>query len=117
MSSIVQEINQLLISKKEVPSFNTGDNVSIHYKIIDVNKERIKIFIGDVIYMKGQGLNRKFCVRKLSNGVGVERIFPMESPMIEKIEVNKHGRVRRSKIFYIRELKGKAMRIKEKRMA
>ena len=115
MSSIVQEINQLLISKKEVPSFNTGDNVSIHYKIIEGNKERIQIFRGDVIYMKGQGLNRKFCVRKLSNGVGVERIFPMNSPYIDKIEVNRRGKVRRARIFYLREQIGKAARIKELR--
>jgi large subunit ribosomal protein L19 len=117
MSNIVHEINQLLIADKNVPTFNTGDNVSVHYKIIEGAKERIQIYRGDVIYINGQGLQKRFCVRKLSNGVGVERIFPLQSPMIDKIEVNKLGRVRRSKIYYIRDLKGKAMRIKEKRVS
>ena len=115
MSNIVSEIKELLISKKENPEFNVGDNVSVHYKIVEGSKERIQVYKGDVIYMKGDGLSRNFCVRKLSNGVGVERVFPVNSPMIDKIELNKMGSVRQSKIFYIRELKGKAMRIKEKR--
>jgi large subunit ribosomal protein L19 len=117
MSNILSQVKELLIPKREVPEFNTGDNVSIHYKIIEGSKERIQIYRGDVIYTKGEGLMKSFCVRKLSNGVGVERVFPINSPMIEKIEVNKLGAVRRAKIFYIRELTGKAMRIKEKRRA
>lgn len=115
MSNILSEVKELLITKQETPSFSTGDNVSIHYKIVEGSKERIQIYKGDVIYTKGEGLMKSFCVRKLSNGVGVERVFPLNSPMIEKIEVNKTGSVRRAKIFYIRELTGKAARIKEKR--
>lgn len=115
MSSIINEINEILIPKKDIPEFNTGDNVSVHYKIIEGSKERIQIYRGDIIYVKGEGISKSFCVRKLSNGVGVERVFPMNSPMIDKIELNKKGKVRRSKIYYIRELTGKAMRIKEKR--
>ena len=115
MSNILAEVKEMLIPKKENPDFNIGDNVSVHYKIIEGNKERIQIYRGDVIYRTGTGLTQSFCVRKLSNGVGVERVFPLNSPMIEKIELNKSGRVRRAKIYYIRELKGKAMRIKEKR--
>ena len=115
MSNIIAEIKELLIPKKENPEFNIGDNISVHYKIIEGNKERIQIYRGDVIYKCGTGLSQTFCVRKLSNGVGVERVFPLNSPMIEKIELNKSGSVRRSKIYYIRDLKGKAMRIKEKR--
>jgi large subunit ribosomal protein L19 len=115
MSNILAEVKEILIPKKENPDFNIGDNVSVHYKIIEGNKERIQIYRGDVIYRTGTGLTQSFCVRKLSNGVGVERVFPLNSPMIDKIELNKSGRVRRAKIYYIRELKGKAMRIKEKR--
>lgn len=115
MSNIIAEVKEILIPKKENPEFNIGDNISVHYKIIEGNKERIQIYRGDVIYKSGTGLSQTFCVRKLSNGVGVERVFPLNSPMIEKIELNKSGRVRRSKIYYIRDLKGKAMRIKEKR--
>ena len=115
MSNIIAEVKELLIPKKENPEFNIGDNISVHYKIIEGNKERIQIYRGDVIYKCGTGLSQTFCVRKLSNGVGVERVFPLNSPMIEKIELNKSGSVRRSKIYYIRDLKGKAMRIKEKR--
>lgn len=115
MSNIIAEVKQVLIPKMENPEFNIGDNISVHYKIIEGNKERIQIYKGDVIYKSGTGLSQTFCVRKLSNGVGVERVFPLNSPMIEKIELNKSGRVRRSKIYYIRDLKGKAMRIKEKR--
>ncbi len=117
MSNLLSEVKSILIQAKETPAFNTGDNISVHYKIVEGNKERIQIYKGDVIYTQGQGLNKAFCVRKLSNGVGVERVFPLNSPMIDKIEVHKTGSVRRSKIYYIRELKGKAMRIKEKRTA
>jgi len=117
MSNILAEVKEMLIPKRETPVFTTGDNVSVHYKIVEGNKERIQIYKGDVIFTKGEGVNKVFCVRKLSNGVGVERIFPLNSPMIEKIELNKSGSVRRSKIYYIRDLKGKAMRIKEKRTA
>lgn len=115
MSDIISEVKAQLIPDRGFPEFGTGDNVSVAYKIIEGNKERIQTFKGDVIYTKGTGASRTFCVRKISNGVGVERVFPINSPLIDSIGVNKRGKVRRSKIYYIRELKGKAMRIKEKR--
>ncbi|MBP7478205.1 MAG: 50S ribosomal protein L19 [Chitinophagales bacterium] len=117
MQAIVKYIQETLSQKKDHPNFNSGDNISVHYKIIEGNKERIQVFKGDVINIKGNGDTKMFTVRKLSNGTGVERIFPFNSPLIEKIEFNKAGKVRRAKLFYIRGLKGKAMRIKEKRMA
>lgn len=117
MQAIVKYIQETLSQKNNHPSFNSGDNISVHYKIIEGNKERIQVFKGDVINIKGTGETKMFTVRKLSNGTGVERIFPFNSPLIEKIEFNKAGKVRRAKLFYIRGLKGKAMRIKEKRMA
>ncbi|QQR97710.1 MAG: 50S ribosomal protein L19 [Sphingobacteriales bacterium] len=112
--SKVKELEKSLVANVEHPKFKAGDNVSVHYKIKEGNKERIQIFRGDVIQEKGTGVNKTFTVRKISNGVGVERIFPYFSPNIDKVEVNKVGKVRRAKIFYIRELKGKASRIKEK---
>lgn len=109
----VKELSKKLNAGKEIPDFKAGDNINVHYKIIEGSKERIQIFRGDVIQKKGTGATQTFTVRKISNGVGVERIFPLLSPNIDKIEVNKVGKVRRAKIFYIRELKGKASRIKE----
>lgn len=100
----------------EHPSFKTGDTVSIHYKIIEGNKERIQVFRGTVIQLKGTGSNKSFTVRKMSGNVGVERIFPFNSPFIKEIEVNKVGKVRRARIYYFRELTGKKARIKEKKM-
>jgi large subunit ribosomal protein L19 len=117
MSSLFNEVVRDIASKSAHPEFSMGDNISVHYKIIEGNKERIQIFKGDVIYFTGKENTRSFCVRKLSNGVGVERLFPLNSPFIDKIEVNKLGRVRRAKLYYIRDLKGKAMRIKEKRQS
>ncbi len=111
----VREIELQVTPTKSVPEFKAGDNVSVYYKIIEGSKERIQLFRGDVIQRKGSGTTQTFTVRKISNGVGVERIFPLFSPNIDKIEVNKHGKVRRSKIFYLRELRGKAARIKEKK--
>lgn len=101
--------------KAELPTFKAGDKVTVHYKIKEGNKERIQLFQGDVIQRKNSGLSATFTVRKISNGVGVERIFPLHSPNIDKIEVNKIGKVRRSRIFYLRQLSGKAARIAEKR--
>jgi large subunit ribosomal protein L19 len=109
----VKELTRKLTTAKDIPSFKAGDNINVHYKIIEGNKERIQIFRGDVIQKKGTGATQTFTVRKISNGIGVERIFPLLSPNIDKIEVNKVGKVRRAKIFYIRDLKGKASRIKE----
>lgn len=99
----------------EHPSFGTGDTISVHYKIIEGNKERIQVFRGVVIQIKGSGVTRTFTVRKMSGNVGVERIFPFISPFIKQIDVNKVGKVRRSRIYYFRELTGKKARIKEKR--
>lgn len=111
----VRNIELQLTPQKTIPEFKAGDNVSVHYKIIEGSKERIQIFKGDVIQKNGKGLTQTFTVRKISNGIGVERIFPLFSPNIDKIEVNKYGKVRRAKIFYLRKLRGKAARIKERR--
>ncbi|MEN9446835.1 MAG: hypothetical protein RJA25_124 [Bacteroidota bacterium] len=109
----VKELTKKLTETKDIPDFKAGDNINVHYKIKEGSKERIQVFRGDVIQRKGTGVTQTFTVRKISNGVGVERVFPLLSPNIDKIEVNKIGKVRRAKIFYIRELKGKAARIKE----
>lgn len=100
----------------ERPSFAAGDTISVHYKIIEGNKERIQIYRGVVIQIKGTGASKTFTVRKMSGNVGVERIFPFDSPYIKEIEVNKVGKVRRARIYYFRELNGKKARIKEKRV-
>ena len=104
-----------LVERKEFPEFKAGDTITVHYKIKEGNKERIQNFQGVVIQRRGSGSTETFTVRKITNGVGVERIFPICSPFIDKIEVNKHGAVRRARIFYLRNLTGKKARIKEKR--
>jgi len=103
-------------SKKDYPNFKAGDTITVHYKIVEGNKERIQQYRGVVLQRHGSGLGETFTVRKMSGNVGVERIFPMASPFIDKIELNKHGRVRRAKIFYLRGLTGKKARIQERRM-
>lgn len=103
-----------LTEKRELPKFKAGDTVTVHYKIKEGEKERIQQYQGVVIQRRGAGVTSTFTVRKISNSLGVERIFPDNSPFIDKIEVNKRGVVRRARIFYIRELKGKKARIKEK---
>jgi len=100
----------------EMPKFGPGDMISVHYKIKEGNKERIQVFKGVVIQIKGTGNTKRFTVRKMSNNVGVERIFPVNSPFIEKVEINRAGKVRRARIFYLRGLTGKKARIKEKRI-
>ncbi len=100
----------------EKPVFGAGDTISVHYKIREGNKERVQIFRGTVIQIKGSGINKRFTVRKISNNVGIERIFPINSPFIDKVEVNRKGKVRRKRIYYLRELTGKKARIKEKRI-
>ena len=102
---------------KQLPDFKAGDTVTVTYKIKEENKERFQKFRGIVIQKRGEGVTKTFTVRKISNGVGVERIFPLSSPLIEDIEVNKVGAVRRARIFYLRKLTGKKERIKEKRVA
>lgn len=101
--------------ENKFPKFNSGDTVTVHYKIREGNKERIQQYRGVVLQRKGSGLSETFTVRKMSGNVGVERIFPITSPFIEKIEVMKHGKVRRARIFYLRDLTGKKARIKEKK--
>ena len=113
---LVKFVEEQVIAKNEFPAFKSGDTVSVHYKIREGNKERIQIYQGVVLQRNSVGANETFIVRKMSNGVGVERIFPINSPNIAKIEVNSHGKVRRSKLFYLRELTGKAARIKSKRV-
>lgn len=101
--------------KDEPPQFDIGDTVDVHTRILEGDKERIQIFSGDVIGRKGEGPKETFTVRKISFGVGVERIFPLHSRMISKIEVARKGKVRRAKLYYLRKLKGKAARLKEAR--
>ena len=112
---IIREIQSELVELKQFPSFGAGDTVTVSYKIKEGNKERIQQFQGDVIQRRNGGINEMFTVRKISNGVGVERIFPLHSPFIDKIEVNRKGKVRRARIFYLRNQIGKAARIKELR--
>ncbi len=100
----------------EHPKFGAGDTVTVSYKISEGNKERIQNFRGVVIQISGKDLTKTFTVRKMSGNIGVERIFPVSSPFIDNIEVNKRGKVRRKRLFYLRELTGKKARIKEKRM-
>jgi large subunit ribosomal protein L19 len=99
----------------ELPSFKSGDTITVYYKIKEGNKERTQHFQGVVLQRRNTGANETFTIRKMSGGVGVERIFPLASPFIEKIDIIKHGSVRRSRIFYIRKLTGKSARIKEKK--
>lgn len=101
--------------KTDLPEFKAGDRVTVHYRIREGNKERIQLFQGDVIQRRNSGVSETFTVRKISNGTGVERVFPTHSPNIEKVVVNRRGKVRRARIFYLRELTGKKARIKEKR--
>ena len=101
--------------KNELPTFNSGDTVTVHYKIKEGNKERIQQYQGVVIQRNGTGATETFTVRKISNSIGVERIFPVNSPNIDKVEVNSRGAVRRAKLYYLRALTGKKARIKEKR--
>ena len=102
-------------TQKDVPAFAPGDTVKVHVKVREGDKERIQIFQGIVISRKGGGSREMFTVRKISGGVGVERMFPLYSPTIDRIEVERHGRVRRAKLYYLRNLRGKAARIEEKR--
>ena len=115
--AIIKLVNEQMWTKTDadVPSFKAGDTITVTYKIVEGNKERLQSFRGVVIQIKGSGKTKMFTIRKVSNGVGVERIFPLYSPHIDKIEVNKIGVVRRARIFYLRKLTGKKARIKEAR--
>jgi large subunit ribosomal protein L19 len=109
------ELQKQLVADREIPVFKAGDNVTVHYRIVEGNKSRTQPFRGDVIQRKGTGRSQTFTVRKISNGTGVERIFPLFSPNIERIELHKVGKVRRARIFYLRKRSGKSARIKERR--
>jgi len=104
-----------LTEKKDFPDFKAGDTITVHYKIIEGNKERVQNFQGVVLQRRGNGPTETFTVRKISGNTGVERIFPIASPFIEKIDINKKGVVRRARIFYLRGLRGKKARIKERK--
>ena len=117
MNAAVAYVHEQLTGKKDFPKFKAGDNVTVNYKIIEGNKERIQSFRGDVIKKQGEGATATFTVRKISDGVGVERLFPFYSPNIDSIILNKSGRVRRAKLYYQRERSGKSARIQEKKRA
>jgi len=106
---------QQLIEKKVWPEFKAGDTITVYYKIIEGNKEREQLFQGVILQRRGEGSTETFTIRKMSGGVGVERIFPTNSPKITRIDVNKRGIVRRARIFYLRDMVGKAARIEEKK--
>ena len=112
---LIKIAEEAFATGKQHPSFRAGDTVTVAYRIIEGNKERVQLYRGVVIKISGHGEKKRFTVRKMSGTVGVERIFPIESPAIDSIEVNKVGKVRRAKLYYLRSLTGKKARIKEKR--
>lgn len=113
MSKLITELDKA--SLREHPAFRAGDTVKVHVKVVEGNRSRIQVFTGVVIARNGGGIQEAFTVRKVSFGVGVERTFPLHSPIIDKIEVDRRGDVRRAKLYYLRGLSGKAAKIKEKR--
>ena len=114
MESLINFVQDEFIEKKNFPEFAAGDTITVYYEIREGEKVRTQFFRGVVIQIKGQGLSKTFTIRKMSGTVGVERIFPINLPALQKIEVNKRGKVRRARIFYFRELRGKKARIKER---
>ena len=114
MSDILLDVESSSL-RKDVPSFAPGDSVRVHVKVREGEKERIQVFAGVVIARRGGGARETFTVRKISSGIGVERIFPLHSPVIDRIDVDRKGAVRRAKLYYLRERKGKAARIGERR--
>ena len=113
--NLIKVAEEAFATGKKFPEFKAGDTITVAYKIIEGSKERIQLYRGVVIKICGHGDKKRFTVRKMSGTVGVERIFPIESPNIDSIEVNKRGKVRRAKLYYLRNLTGKKARIKEKR--
>ncbi len=111
----MKAVEKVFGAKNTLPAFGSGDTVTVHYKISEGNKERIQQFRGVVLQRRGSGMTETFTVRKMSGNIGVERIFPVSSPFIDKIDLNKRGHVRRARIFYLRKLTGKKARIQEKR--
>lgn len=112
MSDVVEKVSWAKTQKKDIPSFKAGDTVSVAVRVKEGEKERIQLFKGVVLKLQGSGVTRSFTVRKISGGVGVERTFPFYSPIVDKIEVISYGRVRQGRIYYLRDLRGKAAKIK-----
>ena len=115
MSSLVKFVEEQFVEKKDLPSFSSGDTITVYYEIREGDKTRTQFFKGVVLQRRGSGSTETFTIRKMSGSIGVERIFPVNSPSIQKIEINKRGKVRRARIFYFRNLTGKKAKIKEKR--
>ena len=113
MEALVNFVQKEFIQKKDFPEFSAGDTITVYYEIREGDKVRTQFFRGVVIQIKGQGLSKSFTIRKMSGTIGVERIFPLNLPTIQKIEINKKGKVRRSRIYYFKQLRGKKARIKE----
>ncbi|HYI57907.1 MAG TPA: 50S ribosomal protein L19 [Microlunatus sp.] len=116
MSKLIDAIDSQSL-RDDIPAFRPGDSVKVHVKVVEGNRSRIQVFAGVVIARSGEGIREAFTVRKVSFGVGVERTFPLHSPIIDKIEIDRRGDVRRAKLYYLRGLRGKAAKIKEKRDA
>lgn len=114
MNPLIQEITKSQL-RSDIPDFRPGDNVRVHVRVVEGTRERIQLFEGVVIKRHGVGVSETYTVRKISSGVGMERTFPLHSPRVAQIEVTRHGRVRRAKLYYLRALRGKAARIKEAR--
>ena len=115
MSSLVKFVEEEFVESKDLPSFSSGDTITVYYEIREGDKTRTQFFKGVVLQRRGSGSTETFTIRKMSGSIGVERIFPINSPSIQKIEVNKRGKVRRARIFYFRNLTGKKAKIKESR--
>ena len=115
MANLVDFVNNEFVAKKDFPAFNSGDTITVYYEIKEGEKTRTQFFKGVVIQRRGSGATETFTIRKMSGSVGVERIFPVNMPALQKIEVNQRGKVRRARIFYFRELTGKKAKIKERR--
>lgn len=116
MTNVIDELAGA-IKRDDIPDFRAGDNVKVHVKVVEGNRSRVQVFQGVVIKVQGSGIGRTFTVRKVSFGVGVERTFPLNSPIFESMEVVTRGDVRRAKLYYLRNLRGKAAKIKERREA
>jgi large subunit ribosomal protein L19 len=116
MTNVIAELGTA-IKRDDVPDFRAGDTIKVHVKVVEGNRSRVQVFQGVVIRVQGAGIGRTFTVRKISFGVGVERTFPLHSPIFEKIEVVTRGDVRRAKLYYLRNLRGKKAKIKERREA
>ncbi|MDO4930702.1 MAG: 50S ribosomal protein L19 [Bacteroidales bacterium] len=116
MADLIKIAEEAFATGKSFPKFRAGDTITVAYKIVEGNKERIQLYRGVVIKISGHQDKKRFTVRKMSGNVGVERIFPIESPAIDSIEINKYGKVRRAKLYYLRNLTGKKARIKERRV-